>query len=175
VHSRNDDRRGHRLDAVLATAMLLALGLSGCSDGGEAALVERQAEVAQRGAAVMGFDLDSTTHRFETTDSGLVQSVTADDPGDEQQIRLVREHLAEQATRFAEGDFDDPAAIHGHDMPGLAELRTAAGAIHIELQQLDAGARMIFTTEDPALIDALHRWAHAQRLDHGAHAEHGSH
>jgi hypothetical protein len=172
-----DDRyrrtRGQRSVALLAVGILAAVVLAGCG-GDEDAFAQRRGEVAQRGAEVMPFDLERTTHRFETTDTGLVQTVVADDPDDRQQIELIRRHLEEEAARFARGDFDDPAAIHGEDMPGLAELRAGAANIDVQLVSLDDGARIIYTTDDPALIDALHRWGHAQVSDHGAHAEHGS-
>jgi hypothetical protein len=41
----------------------------------------------------------------------------------------------------------------------------------IELEELPDGARVIYTTDDPALVDALHRWGEAQVTDHGEHAE----
>lgn len=158
--------------AVLASGILAAVTLAGC--GGDAdSLAQRQAEVAQRGAEVMPFDLEATTHRFEPTDTGLVQRVTADDPSDSEQVALIREHLEEEAARFAQGDFDDPASIHGDDMPGLAELRDGAADIDIQLEHLVDGAGLAYTTSDPTLLEALHRWGKAQVSDHGDHAEHG--
>ena len=154
-----------RLGIVLAVAGLL-VACSG-DDGGD-----RQAEVAERGREVMPFDLDATTHRFEPTGDGLVQTVVADDPADAEQVRLVREHLAGEAERFRQGDFGDPAAIHGHDMPGLAELEAGAGAgdVTVELADVDAGARLTYTSTDPGLVEALHQWGEAQVMDHGDHA-----
>ena len=127
--------------------------------------------MAQRGAEVMPFDLDTTTHRFKPTDDGLVQTVVADDPDDDRQIWLIREHLAAEAERITNGDYGDPASIHGEDMPGLAELEAGANAIAIELEDVTDGARITYTTDDPALVYALHRWAQAQVSDHGEHAE----
>lgn len=40
-------------------------------------------------------------------------------------VALIRSHLAEEAERFARGDFHDPAMIHGDDMAGL--LRVGSG------------------------------------------------
>jgi hypothetical protein len=165
--------RGPRTVVLLALGVLAVVTLAGCG-GDTDALAQRQTEVAQRGAEVMPFDLEATTHRFQPTETGLVQTVVADDPDDGQQIELIRRHLEEEAGRFARGDFDDPAAIHGEEMPGLAELRAGAAEIDIQLVPLDDGARLIYTADDPALIDALHRWSQAQLFDHGAHAEHGS-
>jgi len=165
--------RGRRPIVALISGILAAATLAGCdADGGASA--ERQAEVAARGAEVMPFDLDATTHRFEPTETGLIQMVTADDPQDGEQIALIREHLEEEASRFAAGDFDDPAAIHGDDMPGLTTLRDGAAEIDIQLEQLDDGARLVYTTDDPRLVEALHQWAQAQVSDHGDHAEHGN-
>jgi hypothetical protein len=159
---------------VLLVAGLLAAVSTGCG-GADEGLADRQAEVALRGAEVMPFDLEATTHRFESTETGLVQTVTVDDPGDDEQIASIRDHLEEEEGRFARGDFDDPATIHGQDMPGLAELRAGAGSIDIRFETRDDGARLIYTTDDPELIDALHRWGDAQVSDHGDHAEHVDH
>jgi hypothetical protein len=156
---------------ALATTVAGGILLTGCG-GGADALDRRRTEVAERGAEVMPFDLDATAHTFAPTDTGLVQTVSADDPSDVDQVALIRSHLAEEAARFAEGDFDDPAAIHGHTMPGLEELRAGADRIDIAYTELPDGARVTFATEDPALVEALHRWAEAQLTDHGDHARH---
>jgi hypothetical protein len=123
----------------------------------------------------MPFDLEATTHRFESSETGLVQTVTANDPRDREQIALIREHLEEEAGRFAHGDFGDPATIHGHEMPGLAELRDGAESISIQFETRDDGARLNYTTNDPDLIEALHRWGAAQVSDHGDHGDHAEH
>lgn len=152
---------------------MLALGtLAACAsqdrEHRERASPERRAEVAATGARVMPFDLTRTTHAFTSTGDGGVQTVTANDPGDMAQVRLIREHLRTESDRFTRGDFDDPMAIHGHQMPGVAELRTAGGKVRVEYNDLPAGARIRYETSDPGLLDALHRWFAAQRLDHGA-------
>jgi hypothetical protein len=156
----------------VAGVLLVALAVVACGgdEGPEAS--NRQDEVADRGADVMPFDLEATTHGFEPTPTGLQETVVADDPADDEQVELVQEHLAQEATRFRAGDYGDPAAIHGQDMPGLAELEAGAGDVTIELANLVDGARLTFTSSDPQLVDALHRWGEAQTSDHGEHAEH---
>jgi hypothetical protein len=53
-------------------------------------------------------------------------------------------------------------------MPGLAELRAAPlGRIAMTYRELPAGAEIVYTTADPALVTALHRWFAAQLTDHG--------
>jgi hypothetical protein len=121
----------------------------------------------------MPFDLERTTHRFTTTDTGGVQTVTADDPTDTGQIGLVRQHMQHETGRFSQGDYTDPSRIHGGDMPGLAALRSGAARITVTYQEIPAGGQITYTTTDPALITALHAWFDAQVSDHGQHAEHG--
>lgn len=119
----------------------------------------------------MPFDLDATTHRFDPTDDGLVETVVADDPDDSENIRLIREHLREEEQRFDRGDYGDPATIHGDEMPGLAELESGADDVEVTFDETPSGARLVFRTDDPALLDALRRWGEAQTSDHGEHAE----
>lgn len=157
---------------VVAAVVLAACGDDGGAGSDTSAGRDRQAEVAERGAQVMPFDLDATTHRFEDRDDGLVQTVVADDADDDEQVALVRSHLEDEAERFAAGDLDDPAAIHGEDMPGLADLIAGAADIDITYVDVAAGGRITYTSDDPALVAALHRWGAAQVADHGGHAEH---
>jgi hypothetical protein len=156
-------------------ALLVSFVLGGCSDdGGEAAndsLAQRRAEVADRGAEVMPFDLDATTHAFTPTDGGGVQVVTADDPDDAEQVELIREHLAHEAEQFQLGHFDDPAAIHGHNMPGLEALQAGYADVTVTYAESEAGATITYETDDLGLIEAIHDWFAAQVHDHGDHAE----
>jgi hypothetical protein len=147
----------------------LALALAGCGEGSS----ERQAEVAERGAEVMPFDLDATAHRFTKTSDGGVQTVTADDAEDETQVRLIREHLVQERESFAKGDFDDPARIHGMDMPGVAEVSAGFHRISVRYAEVPAGGELRYTTSDPDLIDAIHAWFDRQVMDHGSDAEAG--
>lgn len=147
-------------------AVLLGLWAAACSTQRQAS-PERQAEVAARGARVMPFDLAKTRHVFESLPEGGLQTVSAKDPGDTTQVRLIREHLAAEATKFSRGDFEDPMAIHGHEMPGVPELRRGFSGIRVEYTPEATGARIRYLSKDPALVAALHRWFEAQRADHG--------
>ena len=130
----------------------------------------RQEEVATRGAQVMPFDLEQTMHVFQSLGDGGMQTVTAKDPANSTQIALIQAHLKEEAEKFRQGDFSDPAKIHGADMPGLAALRANAQRMDVQYATLPDGAQIRYTTSDPALIVALHQWFAAQRSDHGHHA-----
>jgi hypothetical protein len=166
-------RNPRRCFAVVTTICLPAVLVMACSADDDQ-IGDRQAEVAARGSEVMPFDLNATTHRFEPSDTGLTETVVADDPSDTDQIESIRDHLEHEADRFGQGDYGDPAAIHGQEMPGLAELEAGAESVSITFDELIDGARLVFATDDPDLVDALHRWGEAQTTDHGTHAEHSS-
>jgi hypothetical protein len=156
----------------LASSMCLTmLAMFGTASGMEhSASGDRQADVATRGAQVMPFDLEQTMHVFQALEDGGLQTVTAKDPANHEQIALIQAHLKEEAEKFQRGDFSDPAKIHGEDMPGLAELRAKAEHIEVEYQPLPDGAQIRYTTKDAALVMAIHHWFMAQRADHGRHA-----
>ena len=121
----------------------------------------------------MPFDLDATTHTFTKTDTGGRQLVAADDPTDQNQIDLIRQHLRTERTNFAAGDFSDPARIHGMDMPGVAELSGGYQRITVTYTQRSDGAKLTYATDDPAMVDAIHSWFDGQVMDHGDHATTG--
>jgi hypothetical protein len=139
-------------------------------------LQERQADILQRGAEVMPFDLKETVHVFTKTRSGGIQQVLARNPADVGQIRLIRQHLRDIEQKFAKRDFSDPAAIHGEDMPGLAALRTAKpGQLSVRYRDIAGGAQLVYRASDPKLVKALHSWFNAQLSDHGSDAMEGHH
>ncbi|MFE3448657.1 hypothetical protein ACFXJ8_06930 [Nonomuraea sp. NPDC059194] len=160
--------------AVIGAASAAGYALGGQNGQNEAqALAARQAEITARSRQVMPFDLERTTHRFTKSATGGLQTVTADDPADAQQVTLIREHLTKEAAGFSKGDYGDPASIHGGEMPGLRGLEQGHTRIDIRYAEAPTGAQITYTSSDPALIKALHAWFDAQVTDHGQHAEHG--
>ena len=132
----------------------------------------RQKEVAVKGAKVMPFDLEQTTHVFQKLDDGGLQKVVVKDPSNKKQVALIQSHLKEESEKFRKGDFSDPAKIHGEDMPGLAQLKAGAAKIDVRYAALPDGAQIRYTAKDSKLVTALHRWFDAQLSDHGDHATH---
>lgn len=153
--------------AVVAVAVAAAVAATAPDD-----LADRRSEIAARGAEVMPFDLDATTHGFSAENDGGVQTVVADDPRNAAEIGAIRLHLREEAAAFTAGDLSDPASIHGDDMPGLTTLEAGADRLAIRYLDRSDGAEIRFTTTDPTLVAALHDWFDAQVSDHGDHAEH---
>ena len=151
--------------------LLIILLLTVSAYGSEKASEQRLDEVVQRGSHVMPFDLEQTIHVFSKTEQGGVQQVIVKDPANSQQIKLIREHLTKIAHEFQQGDFSNPAKIHGNSMSGLDELRKAkSGQINIVYKELSDGAEITYSSELPVLINAIHQWFDAQLSDHARHA-----
>lgn len=131
---------------------------------------QRLDEVAERGRHVMPFHLEKTQHIFNKTEHGGLQQVIAKDGGDSEQIGLIRQHLADISSRFQQGDFAKQRRIHGDDMPGLAELSSQYRDVRFAYRDLPNGAEIEYSAEDPALVDAIHRYFNAQLSDHARHA-----
>ncbi|MCT9077569.1 hypothetical protein [Streptomyces fulvoviolaceus] len=155
--------------AALGAALLIGGTLRESGNG----QTGRQEAVAERGRTVMPFDLEETTHHFTPTETGGVQDVVADQPDDAQQVDLIRTHLRQEAKAFGQGDFGDPARIHGKGMPGLTDLQDGYERIAVRYQERPDGATLTYETAEAVLVDALHDWFEAQLGDHGDHAEAG--
>lgn len=164
--------------AVLAAALVGGGAVGGAALSGQDAAPSgqersREALVAERGARVMPFSLDATTHVFDATRTGGVQRVVAHDPRDARQIGLIRGHLRKEAAAFRRGDFGDPASIHGESMPGLATLEAGYERIDVIYRDRADGAQITYRTGDRALAGAVGDWFAAQLRDHGADATSG--
>lgn len=159
------------INKVLITLLLTTAAIPALAQS--AASAERLEQVAGRGHHVMPFNLEKTQHVFSKTEHGGIQQVLAKDASDQQQIRLICQHLSDISERFKRGDFSKQRHIHGDDMPGLAELAAANGAVHYDYREVPAGAEIEFSAEDSSLVDAIHRYFNAQLSDHGHHAVDG--
>ena len=125
-------------------------------------------EVHQRAQRVVPYALDQSLQTFTKTVHGGIQLVVAKSPDNTKQIKLIQEHLLKLANAFRKGDFSTTERVHGADMPGLAQLKTAqTDDIKFEYKALENGAHIHYSTEYPQFVQALHLWFEAQRKDHG--------
>ncbi len=156
-------RAGFMRFVALLLALCCSLGLA----------QTRQEHVHHMGAGVMPFDLAQTVHVFRMTESGGVQRVLVKDAAAQEQVAMIQQHLKHEAEAFRRGDYADPAALHGADMPGLKELQAGAGQISVSYKALPDGAEITFKTSNRHSLTAIHRWFGAQLSEHGAdaHAE----
>ena len=164
MHAFMNEYPGSSFRLTMATAILL-LASTFAVDA-----QTTQEHVHQMAHSVMPFEIGKTVHIFKMTESGGVQQVIVKDAGATDQIALIRQHLEHEAMKFQHGDYSDPAALHGVDMPGLEELRAGAAAIEVSYKALPAGAEITFETSDLHLITAIHRWFGAQLSEHGSDA-----
>ncbi len=165
------------MDQMMDQMMEMMGQMHGMMMGGQGmgqpeSMSKRQAEVAQRGAEVMPFDLEQTQHIFTKTENGSVQQVVIHEGADADQVSAIQMHLSEIAEKLSSGDFGGPAHIHGDDMPGLAVLHERFGEVEIVYTALDNGGQIEYTSDEPALVEAIHAWFDAQMADHGPHAGH---
>jgi hypothetical protein len=158
------------MKAVMAVAAGALLCISVVLAAEQESTKSRQDEVALKGGTVMPFDLMRTTHFFDDTPGGGIETITANDKKDARQIALIRLHLVEEAKRFRRGDFSDPAKIHGQDIPGLDALASAGDKLQVKYRNFPAGASLSYASADAAVIAGVHAWFAAQRSDHAAHS-----
>ena len=104
----------------------------------------RQEHIHNMSHSVMPFDVSKTMHIFKMTEFGGVQRVVSKNPGDSDQIALIRQHLQHEADMFQAGNYSDPIKLHGADMPGLKELKDGASRIKVTYATLPLGAEIIF-------------------------------
>ena len=149
--------------AVAAAGLIVAaiVGVLAWSDSSGDGTAMRKAA-----AQVMPFDLSRTEHSFTKTASGGVQVVEVKNPADTENIDLIRAHLQDEAVSFRKGNFSDPAKIHGMDMPGLRELEAGASRVQVVYEPTATGGRIVYSSDDPVLVTALHQWFDRQTMDH---------
>jgi len=130
-----------------------------------------QEHVHGHGHDVMPFDLARTVHVFRMTDDGGVQKVVVrSEAAQPQQVAMIQHHLASEAAQFQQGNFGDPAHLHGAGMPGLRELQAGVAQMRIDYRALPDGGEIRFRSHDTKLVTAVHRWFGAQLSEHGADA-----
>lgn len=98
---------------------------------------------------------------------GGVGEVANIDPHDTRDVGLVRTHPEHDAGRFRNGDFSDPTAIYGTDMPGVYHLEAGPDRLEADYVSVRGGERVAYASTDPVLVDAPNARFDAQTSDHG--------
>src|SRR5258708_16214909 len=83
------------------------------------AQMKKDETLKQRGAAVMGFDQNVTTHHFRIAPDGGSIEVVVKTATDETNLSAIRGHLQEIAEAFTPGSFFKPSSSHAELPPGL--------------------------------------------------------
>ncbi len=154
-----------KLLCVLITGVLV------CLVGPAWAQMTQQEHVHQMSHSVMPFDVSKTLHVFKMTEQGGVERIITRGTAADDQVALIRRHLQHEAVKFQNGDYSDPAKLHGKSMPGLIELQKGASHIRVSYAAVQNGAEITFETKDLYLLTAIHRWFGAQLSEHGTDAK----
>ncbi len=120
----------------------------------------------ERGAHVMGFDQQKTTHHFHLYPDGGAIDVSANDPDDQADIKAARAHLPHIAKLFGEGDFSAPVLVHATNVPGTADLARLKDRLSYRYEETPRGGRVNILTADPDALAALHTFLRFQIADH---------
>ena len=130
------------------------------------AQMQKDAELKKRGADVMGFDQDRTSHHFKLSKTGGTIEVTTKDSVDYVSREQVRMHLKIIAEQFAKGDFGKPFATHGELPPGVRAMQEGRSALTFTYEELAAGARVLIVASNARAIDAVHEFLRYQIREH---------
>ena len=118
-----------------------------------------------RGAAAMGVDQYTSSHRFEPRpDGGRI--VLQRDVDDSAGVAEIRRHLQGIAVAFQRGRFDTPAFVHAMAVPGTAVMAARQDAIGYIYRDLPRGGEVRITSRDSVAVAAIHEFLGFQRTDH---------
>jgi hypothetical protein len=122
--------------------------------------------VAKRGAEVMGFSHEKTTHHFRLYADGGAIEAEANDPKDTASQEQIRSHFTHIATMFTAGDFSAPMLIHEQVPPGSEAMKRLRNAIEYKVESTEKGARIRIVTKDLDALRAVHEFLRFQISDH---------
>ena len=127
------------------------------------------AALQERGRAAMGVDQYMSYHRFTPLpDGGLIElQRDADDSVD---VRTIRAHLRHVASRFAQGDFAQPAFVHDTtEVPGTEAMRPHLHEITWRFEERRRGGAIRIRSANPSAVRAIHEFLAFQNRDHRTH------
>jgi hypothetical protein len=131
------------------------------------AQMEKDRELKKRGAAVMGFDQETTAHHFRLSDVGGSIEVVTNDAEDIAGRDQIRTHLKAIATEFARGDFAKPFATHEDVPPGVKTMQARKSSLSFGYQSISNGGAVRITTKDAKTRAAVHEFLRYQIREHG--------
>lgn len=124
------------------------------------------AQMNHRGAQVMGFDQDKTSHHFFLHDDGGAIDVSVKDAADRTNLDAIRAHLPHIVVMFGEGNFEAPMTVHGTTVPGTPEMKKVKDTITWKYEETARGGRVNITTANADALKAVHAFLRYQITDH---------
>lgn len=130
------------------------------------AQMKREAEAKKRANEAMGFDQDSTAHRFVLKADGGVIQVDVNNAVDHTNRALIRTHLQEIAREFADGVFEKPLMTHAEVPPGGEIMQRLKAAITYTFSETAQGASITIRTPNATALAAIHDFLRYQIKEH---------
>lgn len=149
---------------MMKTALLLTLLQA--SAGHQAIAPSGHQAVNERGAHVMGFDQDKTTHSFRLHPDGGAVDISVKDRGDAANRNAIRSHLPHIAQMFGLGNFEAPMLIHATKVPGTEQMAALKNRIRFVYVETAGGGRLDIFTTDADALRAIHEFMRFQIADH---------
>jgi hypothetical protein len=153
------------MKTLLLLTLLQASGLAGQQTGSQSGHSHDQA-VKDRGAHVMGFDQDKTTHSFRLHADGGAVDISVKDRADVANRDAIRSHLPHIAEMFSDGNFEAPMLIHATKVPGTDQMAAMKNRIRFAYVETPGGGRLDIFTSDAAALHAVHEFMKFQIADH---------
>jgi hypothetical protein len=123
-------------------------------------------EMNRRGNEAMGFDQLKTTHHFLLARDGGSIQVEANNAKDTASRDQIRQHLRHITTMFQEGNFEAPMLVHAKNPPGTAGMQKLKADISYKFKELDKGASIRITTDNPKALNSIHDFLRFQIKEH---------
>lgn len=127
---------------------------------------QRHADVNRRGAQVMGFEQEKTTHHFYLYPDGGAIDVAVNDAADGTNLEAIRAHLPHIAMLFGAGNFEAPMLVHDTNVPGTAQMAQWKDRITYSYVETPKGGRVDIRTADAGALAAIHAFLEFQIIDH---------
>jgi hypothetical protein len=141
------------------TLLVLALALQAPSH-------DQHKDMNARGAHVMGFDQDKTTHSFRLHPDGGAVDIAVKDRADTTNRDAIRSHLPHIAQMFGDGNFEAPMLVHATKVPGTEQMAAMKNRIRFAYVETPMGGRVDIFTSDAAALQAGHEFMRFQIADH---------
>ena len=156
-----------RLALPLLAAGVVAVASAAARQTSATTGQDPHAGMNQRGAMVMGFDQEKTTHHFYLYADGGAVDVSVKDAADATNRDAIRSHLPHIAMLFGQGNFDAPMLVHdSKNVPGTATMTKLKDKIAYKYAETPKGGRVDITATDSTALKAVHEFMKFQITDH---------
>ena len=121
----------------------------------------------QRGAKVMGFDQQLTSHHFLLFTDGGAIDVSVKNRSDVKNRNAIRAHLPHIVAMFGDGNFAAPMLVHdSKNVPGTAVMAARKDRIQYRYVETPQGGRVDIVTTDRDALAGVHEFLRFQIADH---------